>query len=83
MNGFDAIRDDRGTTYVQPLPAPRCVAYYPEPATHVCIWFNRTTRDWVVSLSDERGQQVGNSTYVGDRQWALDEAADLLIGGTL
>jgi hypothetical protein len=40
------------------------------------VWFNRETRDWVVSFScTGYGTQVGMSTYVGTRADADETAA--------
>jgi len=80
MIKYTAIRDERGTTYVAPLPHPVLTGYYETaPATHVMVWYNRDTRDWVVSYSSTAfGQQVGSSEYVGSRSWADDEAQDLV-----
>jgi hypothetical protein len=43
-------------------------------ATHILRWYNRTTRDWVVSFANEKGEQIGPSTYVATLSEALAEA---------
>ena len=48
-----------------------------EYASHVCYWYNRTTRDWVVSLSDFDGNQIGNSEYMYSKVDAIEMAEDL------
>lgn len=76
---FVSLRDERGLTYVIALAEPRRMGYDGE-ATHACIWFNRTTRDWVVSASNGLGQQVGSSEYVYSREEAEEIALDLASG---
>ena len=80
---WTTIKDGRGNTYVTPLPEPRKVAYGTEIATHVVKWYNRTTRDWVVSLSNKVGDQVGSSEYVYSQDDANATAQWLIDGGTI
>ena len=79
MLRFETVKDERGNTYVAPLPHPVTVGYFEtRKATHVMVWFNRDTRDWVVSYScNDYGTQVGGSEYVGTRDWANDNAQEL------
>jgi len=72
---WTTIKDGRGRTYVMELPRPIIVQY--SRATHVCRWFNHTTKDWVVSYSDSEGHQVGDSTYVYSANESYDEAEGL------
>jgi len=90
MLNFSKVKDERGYTYVAPLDHPvlhHTVTgwYETRPATHVMVWYNFTTRDWVVSYSSQDyGSQVGSSEYVYSRgeandlaQMLWDEAAAL------
>lgn len=78
---WTTIKDGRGNTYVSPLDTPiRVGAYEPDPATHVCRWYNRDERSWVVSYSDANGTQVGPSDYVWSAEEALSVAQSMFNG---
>lgn len=76
------LKDERGRTYLASLGKTISVDRYDdERASHVMAWFNRTTRDWVVSYGDKDGHQVGPSEYCGYREWAEESFADLYVNG--
>lgn len=46
-------------------------------STSVDMWYDRTTRNWVVQVKDEHGNQIGDAVYVYTQPEALLEKARL------
>lgn len=70
---WQTVRDPNiGNTYYTPLGEP--IRKVDGIARQIMMWYNRTTRDWVVSYADSEGRQVGSSEYVYTRTDAEEHA---------
>lgn len=78
MLNWTITTDNLGRTYESRLPQrtempPKWNSISDEWVTSVMMWYDRNTRDWVVSYSDGKTHQVGGS----DRVYSRREAEEL------